>query len=175
MGEIKKKVYKPLQTNVGNQMHGFVETLEWRCSEYGAPWLPGTYFCSNGDGKVFQLKTTGYNHKGQELMEAILEDRGHCKFDNGDALQDSDIIDLYYTYNIWYDEQDYEDRDSYGELLDYGTGYTIFREPPKYYLVSKLTGPIDSENYEEIIETDLEKFLINHDPKDRDKVHVAFE
>lgn len=170
MGEIRRKVYEDFKGN--HDLDGFVESLEWRCSEHGGPWLAGTYYCSNGDGKVFELKTTGLNNTGKDLMERILEDyTSRSSFDDGSELTDSDLINLYHTYDVWYEEREYEEFRS-GEIDTYGNEFIIHKNQPKYYLVSQLTGPIDSEPYgEPIIEKDLNKFLIDHDPCNRYSIH----
>lgn len=170
MGEIKRKVYEDFSGD--RTSDGFVESLEWRCSEYGGPWLAGTYYCSNGDGKVFELKTTGLNNTGKDLMERILEEYcSRSSFDDGSELTDSDLINLYHTYCVWYEECEYEEFSS-GELDTYGNEFIIHKNPPKYYLVSQLTGPIDSEPYgEPMVENDLKKFLIDHDPCNRYSIH----
>ena len=169
MGNIKRVEYEDFRGD--RNLHGFREVMEWRCTEDGAPWSQGEYICSNGDGKTFLLNCTGCNCDSSKLARSILNNREYCQFDDGSEITDSDIVRFLQSYSIWYHEETIEE---YGDWM--GTSYVVFKNPPKYYLVSEITGPIDGEDYGEAdVEKDLAAYLVDHDPERRDKMHIPAE
>ena len=160
MDKIKGYAYKDFSGEVSQDM--FIESVVWVKSSYGGPSIAGEYYVSDGDGKIYSLYCTGSNHTGASIFndvvtgwksEAVWDKEDYCN------LTDSELIKLYTSYNIWYETDDICDCENYPE----GTRYIIHKEPPKYYLRSNLSGPIDTEEYGEPIITDnLDEY---HDTK----------
>lgn len=130
-------------------LNGFLETVRWKLtSYYGGPEKSGEYFVSNGDGHVELMHCTGDTKDARSLFGAIMDGYyENVRFSDGRSLTDKDLLDLYRSYYVWYIvEEGYE--------MDYGCREQLMimtdEDEPKYFMESKITGPVDSEmdNYE---------------------------
>lgn len=124
-------------------LNGFMETVRWKlASYYGGPKASGKYFVSNGDGQVDTLYCTGNTHKAKELFDGLMEHEfERAEFSDGRSLTGDDLVQLYCSFNVWYDI--YED-------WDYDYRYDVLRimtdeDKPKYFMEPGIIGPVDSE------------------------------
>lgn len=129
----------------GEFREGFTETVLWRSFSDGYfPKEPGEYITADGDGKVRTMFHTSANFKKcSELVIDILSDRyEEYRSSEGRELTFEDLQKIQ-SCGAWYEE--YEVRDSYGDCRGEGIVIMTGDDIPKFWLDTKLSGPITKE------------------------------
>ena len=153
---MKKCIYRDYKNE--ETVVGFVEEAMWKSTVFcGGPKEDGEFITSDGEGHIETFYCTGCTDGAKELFDEILDhgyDGGVFFYDGETNTKptDSDLVKLYSEYHVWYKV--------YDVWTDCGNeqGLTIYRGAaiPKYFLDTKLKGPMDSkiEGYDSI-QTDL--------------------
>lgn len=126
----------------GEAREGFTETVLWRSVSDGYfPKEQGEYITADGDGKVRTMSYTGMDPKNcSKLVIDILSDRyAEYRSFGGRALTFDDLWSIQ-NDGAWYEK--YEVRDSYGEYCGEGIILMTGDDIPKFWLDTKLSGPI---------------------------------
>ena len=155
---MKNCVYKDYRGE--ESIIGHLEDALWKATSFcEGPKDEGEYLTADGKGGVMMMQCTGTNSdSNKDLFDAIVNgiEYSSVEYYNGTDFREptnDDLIKLYTRNCVWYDIRD--------TWADWGTEYslTIYEGDaiPKYFLDTKLKGPIDSEiESNESVQVDLD-------------------
>ena len=129
----------------GEFCEGFTETILWRSVFDGDfPKEPGEYITADGDGNVHTLFHTSADFKKcSKFVNDILNDRyEEYRSSEGRELTFDDLQTIQ-NCGAWYER--YEVHDSYGDCCGEGIVIMTGADIPKFWLDTKLTGPITNK------------------------------
>lgn len=149
-------------------LRGVKESMTWIPMRYdGGPKESGEYLVSDGKGKVFKLLYVCGKEECRDLFDQIVNgyDTYINDVNNNELTADELIEAVYKGYNVWYEIDYFNTGDGFHD-----TYYTLYigDNVPKYYLESKLCGPVDDdlESYEEILVDKELNIIINSEEEE---------